>query len=166
MRARSGVGYVIEAETADGFMIAIWVKELLDLPDLEAWLAAFARHTAATLELTSPMYAVTRSAGTGAQEVSGLDAELREMRYGQHAKVMRAVVDGGTLAPGLSRRRARADVAEAAVKSVPLKTSSAPGGGALSPTARATSVSRRHRAGRQAGGGRSGDKGTVRRWFR
>ena len=79
-----------------------WVKELLDLPDLEARLAAFARHTAATLELTSPMYAVIRSAGTGAEELSGLDAELREMRYGQQAKVMREVVDGGTLAPGVS----------------------------------------------------------------
>jgi AcrR family transcriptional regulator len=79
-----------------------WTKELLELPDLEARLAAFARHTAATLELTSPMYAVIRSAGTGAQELSGLDAELREMRYGQQAKVMRAVVDGGTLAPGVS----------------------------------------------------------------
>ena len=79
-----------------------WVMELLELPDLEARLAAFARHTAATLELTSPMYAVIRSAGTGAQELSGLDAELREMRYGQQAKVMRAVVDGGTLAPGMS----------------------------------------------------------------
>ena len=76
-----------------------WVMELLELPDLEARLAAFARHTAATLELTSPMYAVIRSAGTDAQELSGLDAELREMRYGQQAKVMRAVVDGGTLAP-------------------------------------------------------------------
>jgi AcrR family transcriptional regulator len=79
-----------------------WVKELLDLPDLDARLAAFARHTAATLELTSPMYAVIRSAGTGAQELSALDAELREMRYGQQAEVMRAVADGGTLTPGVS----------------------------------------------------------------
>ena len=83
-----------------------WVKELLDLPDLEARLAAFARHTAATLELTSPMYAVIRGAGTGAEELSALDAELREMRYRQQAKVMRAVVDGGTLAPGPSVREA------------------------------------------------------------
>lgn len=83
-----------------------WVKELLELPDLEARLAAFARHAAATLELTSPMYAVMRSAGTGAEELSGLDAELREMRYGQQAKVMRAVLDGGTLAPGVSVKAA------------------------------------------------------------
>lgn len=79
-----------------------WVKQLLDLPDLEARLVAFARHAAATLELTSPMYAVIRSAGTGAEELSGLDAELREMRYRQQANVMRAIVDGGTLAQGVS----------------------------------------------------------------
>ena len=79
-----------------------WVKQLLDLPDLEARLVAFARHAAATLELTSPMYAVIRSAGTGAEELSGLDAELREMRYRHQANVMRAIVDGGTLAQGVS----------------------------------------------------------------
>ena len=97
---------VTRGEEPDHPLERRWVKELLDLPDLEARLAAFARHTAATLELTSPMYAVIRSAGTGAQELSGLDAELREMRYGQQAKVMRAVVDGGTLAPGLSVKAA------------------------------------------------------------
>ena len=83
-----------------------WVKELLDLPELEARLAGLARHTAATLELTSPMYAVIRSAGTGAEELSRLDTELREMRYGQQATVMRAVLDGGTLAPGVSAKAA------------------------------------------------------------
>lgn len=97
---------VTRGEEPDDPLERRWVKELLDLPDLEARLAALARHTAATLELTSPMYAVIRSAGTGAQELSGLDAELREMRYGQQAKIMRAVVDGGTLAPGLSVKAA------------------------------------------------------------
>jgi hypothetical protein len=105
------VNYVFDersqsAEEPDDPLERRWVRELLDLPDLEARLAAFARHTAATLELTSPMYAVIRSAGTGAQELSGLEAELREMRYGQQAKVMRAVVDGGALAPGVSVKEA------------------------------------------------------------
>ena len=97
---------VTRGEEPDDPLERRWVKELLDLPDLEARLAAFARHAAATLELTSPIYAVIRSAGTGAEELSELDAELREMRYGDQAKVMRAVVDGGTLAPGLSVKAA------------------------------------------------------------
>ena len=97
---------VTRGEEPDDPLERRWVEELLDLPDLEARVVAFARHTAATLELTSPMYAVIRSAGTGTEELSELDAELRKMRYGQQAKVMRAVVDGGTLAPGLSVKEA------------------------------------------------------------
>ena len=83
-----------------------WVKDLLELPQLEARLAAFARHAAATLALTGPIYAVIRSAGTGAAELSGLEAELRDLRYRGQATVMRAIVDGGTLAHGLSLKAA------------------------------------------------------------
>jgi hypothetical protein len=105
-RSPSVRGAVRRHDEPDDPLERPWVTELLALPDLEARLAAFARHSAATLELTSPIYAVIRGAGTGAEELSGLDAELREVRCGEQAKIMRAVVDGGTLAPGLSVKAA------------------------------------------------------------
>src|SRR5512144_2850216 len=40
-----------------------WVREALALPDARAQLAALARHTAETVVLTSPIYAVMRAAG-------------------------------------------------------------------------------------------------------
>jgi AcrR family transcriptional regulator len=79
-----------------------WVKEVLALPELEARLGVFAAHTAETPRLTSPLYAVIRGAGTGAPELGALDRELRELRYGDQAKIMKAISKGGGLACDIS----------------------------------------------------------------
>ena len=79
-----------------------WVEEVLALPGLEARLGAFAAHAAETLRLTSPLYAVIRDAGTGAPELRELDRELREMRYRDQAKIMKAAAERGGLAAGMS----------------------------------------------------------------
>ena len=79
-----------------------WVKEVLALPELKARLDAFAAHTAETLRLTSPLYAVIRGAGTGAPELGALDRELRELRYGDQAKIMKTITKGGGLAWDIS----------------------------------------------------------------
>jgi AcrR family transcriptional regulator len=83
-----------------------WVEELLALPALEARLEAFAAHTAGTVRLTSPLYAVIRDAGTGAPELREVDRELRELRFGDQAKIMRAVIKRGGLAAGVSASQA------------------------------------------------------------
>jgi hypothetical protein len=46
---------------------------------------------------------VIRDAGTGAPELGELD---RELRYGDQAKIMRAIVKGGGLAAGISANQA------------------------------------------------------------
>jgi AcrR family transcriptional regulator len=83
-----------------------WVMDVLALPGLPARLQAFASHTAETVRLTSPLYAVIRDAGTGAPELAELDCELRELRYGDQAKIMKAISKQGGLAPGTSASQA------------------------------------------------------------
>jgi AcrR family transcriptional regulator len=83
-----------------------WVKTLLTLPDLDRRLESFAVHTAETLRLTSPLHVVIRDAGTGAAELSELDRDLRELRYGDQAKIMQAIARGGGLAAGTSASQA------------------------------------------------------------
>jgi AcrR family transcriptional regulator len=79
-----------------------WVKELLRLPDPPAQLAALARHTARTVELTSPMHTVIAAAGSVNGELDGLRHELREMRFDGQARVIAAIADERTLRPGLT----------------------------------------------------------------
>jgi AcrR family transcriptional regulator len=83
-----------------------WVIEVLTLPGLPARLEAFASHTADTVRLTSPLYAVIRDAGTGAPELGELDRELRALRFGDQAKVMKAISKHGGLAAGISASQA------------------------------------------------------------
>jgi AcrR family transcriptional regulator len=75
-----------------------WVMELLRLPEPSARLAALARHTAATVKLTSPMYAVIREAG----EPKGLQRQLLEMRFREQRTVMAAIAKGESLPSGLT----------------------------------------------------------------
>jgi AcrR family transcriptional regulator len=83
-----------------------WVKPLLRLPDLSARIAAFARHTAETTALTSPIYAMIASAGTGEDELSKLQTRLLEMRFGGQRKIMIALTQGRPLRPGLTAEQA------------------------------------------------------------
>jgi AcrR family transcriptional regulator len=79
-----------------------WVKDLLRLPDLPSQLAALARHTARTVELTSPMHTVIAAAGSGNRELDDLRRELREMRFDGQAQVIAAIADERALRPGLT----------------------------------------------------------------
>lgn len=83
-----------------------WVRALLELPDLGGRIAAFARHTAQTLELTSPVYAVIRAAGTGARELDDLQRRLQQKRFSDQAKVLVAVAKNQSLRAGLTAQEA------------------------------------------------------------
>jgi AcrR family transcriptional regulator len=79
-----------------------WVKDLLRLPDPPAQLAALARHTARTVELTSPMHKVIAAAGSAISELDDLRREFRKMRFDGQARVIAAIADEQTLRPGLT----------------------------------------------------------------
>jgi AcrR family transcriptional regulator len=79
-----------------------WVKDLLGLPDLPAKLAALARHTAQTVELTSPLHTVIAAAGSGKSELDELRRQIREMRFDGQAQVIAAIADERSLRPGLA----------------------------------------------------------------
>jgi AcrR family transcriptional regulator len=83
-----------------------WVKRLLRLADLGARIAGFARHTAQTTELTSPIYRVIVSAGTGEAEIDELQRNLLEMRFGGQREIMIALAQGEQLRPGLTAEQA------------------------------------------------------------
>jgi AcrR family transcriptional regulator len=79
-----------------------WVRELLRLPDLPAQITALARHTARTVELTSPIHAVIAAAGDGIGELDNLQRQLRELRFVGQARVIAAIATEQTLRPGLT----------------------------------------------------------------
>ena len=83
-----------------------WVKHLLRLPDLPARISGFVRHTAQTTELTSPVYAIIASAGTGEDEVDELQRNLLEMRFDGQREIMIALADGESLRPGRTAEQA------------------------------------------------------------
>jgi hypothetical protein len=66
----------------------------------------FARHTAQTTELTSPIYAMIAAAGTGEDELEELQTGPLEMRFGGQRKIMIALVQGHSLRPGLTAEQA------------------------------------------------------------
>jgi AcrR family transcriptional regulator len=77
-----------------------WVKHLLRLPDLSSRITGFARHTAQTTELTSPIYAVIASAGTGDEELHELQGDLLDMRFAGQRQIMIALALRTAAAPG------------------------------------------------------------------
>jgi AcrR family transcriptional regulator len=79
-----------------------WVEDLLRLPDLPAQLAALARHTAATVELTSPIHTVIAAAGSGNVELDDVRRQIRDMRFDGQAQVIAAIADERALRPGLT----------------------------------------------------------------
>jgi len=85
-----------------------WVREALALPDPRAQLAALARHTAETLALTSPIYAVMRAAGAGVSELEQLQQRLQDYRFGGQAQFIAMIADGRSLRPGVSVEEAAA----------------------------------------------------------
>lgn len=83
-----------------------WVKRLLRLTDLRARITGFCRHAAQTTELTSPIYAIIASAGTGEDELDELQRNLLEMRFGGQREIMIALVQGEPLRPDLTAEQA------------------------------------------------------------
>jgi TetR/AcrR family transcriptional regulator, regulator of autoinduction and epiphytic fitness len=99
-------GVVLRDDEPEEPLERSWVKPLLRLPDLSARIAAFARHTAQTTALTSPIYAMIASAGTGEDELDELQTRLLEMRFGGQRKIMIALARGHPLRPGLTAEQA------------------------------------------------------------
>jgi len=83
-----------------------WVKRLLRIADLHARITGFARHTAQTTELTSPIYAIVAAAGTGEAELDELQRSLLEMRFAGQREIMIALAQGEQLRPGLTAEQA------------------------------------------------------------
>jgi TetR/AcrR family transcriptional regulator, regulator of autoinduction and epiphytic fitness len=83
-----------------------WVQHLLRRSDVHARIAGFARHTAQTTELTSPIYAIIASAGTGDSEIDELQRNLLDMRFGGQREIITALLQGGSLRPGLTADQA------------------------------------------------------------
>jgi AcrR family transcriptional regulator len=79
-----------------------WIRKLLQLPDTSARIASFARHTARTVELTSPIYTIIKAAGTGAPELDDLQTRLLELRFEGQRKLMAAIAGDNSLRPGLT----------------------------------------------------------------
>lgn len=85
-----------------------WAREVLELPDLRAQITALARHTAETVGLTSPMYAVMRAAGAGVRELDELQRRLQDYRFRGQAEFIATIADGRSLRSGLSVEEAAA----------------------------------------------------------
>jgi AcrR family transcriptional regulator len=85
-----------------------WFREVLELPDTRAQIAALARHTAETLALTSPIYAVMRAAGTGVSELEELQRRLQDYRFSGQAQLVAKIADGGSPRPDISVEEAAA----------------------------------------------------------
>ena len=83
-----------------------WVKRLLRIPDLGVRIGGFARHAAQTTELTSPIYTIIASAGTGDDEIDQLHQNLLEMRFEGQREIMIALVGGARLRSGLTAEQA------------------------------------------------------------
>lgn len=79
-----------------------WVKHLLRLPDLSDRISGFARHTAQTTELTSPIYAIIASAGASDDALDDLQASLMNMRFDGQRRIMVALAEGKPLRAGLT----------------------------------------------------------------
>jgi AcrR family transcriptional regulator len=97
---------VLRDDEPDEVLERRWVRALLELPELADRIAALARHTAETLELTGPVYAVIKSAGTGAAELDGVHRRLQRMRFGDQAKVLVAAVEDRSPRAGLTVQNA------------------------------------------------------------
>jgi AcrR family transcriptional regulator len=99
-------GAVLRDDEPEDPLRRSWVKRLLRSADLPARIARFARHTAQTTELTSPIYAIIAAAGTGEDELDELQRNLLEMRFGGQREIMIALVQGEPLRPGLTAEQA------------------------------------------------------------
>lgn len=92
-------GAVLREDEPEDNLERSWVKHLLRQPDLPTRVTGFARHTAQTTELTSPIYAIIASAGTGEDEVDALQSSLLEMRFAGQREIMIALAQGESLRP-------------------------------------------------------------------
>lgn len=99
---------VLRDDEPDEALERRWVREVLQLPDLCAQIRALARHTAETVELTSPIYAVMRAAGAGVSELQELQRSLQEYRFSGQAQLIVTIANGRSLRPGVSVEEAAA----------------------------------------------------------
>jgi len=99
-------GAVLRDDEPEDTLERSWVKHLLRLPDPRARIAGFARHTAQTTELTSPIYAIIAAADTGNNELDELQRNLMEMRFGGQREIMIALVRREQLRAGLTAEQA------------------------------------------------------------
>ena len=66
-----------------------------------AQITALARHTAETVGLTSPIYAVIGAAGAGLRELDELQRGLQDYRFTVQAEFIATITDGRSLRSGL-----------------------------------------------------------------
>jgi AcrR family transcriptional regulator len=95
-------GAVLRDDEPEKVLERRWVRRLLQQPDLRARLRSLVRHTAGTLERTSPLCEVIREAGTGSSELADLNERLRELRFGGQAEIIAAIAKDDSLRPGLT----------------------------------------------------------------
>src|SRR5450755_1917275 len=85
---------VLRDDERDEALERRWVREALELPDLRAQIGALARHTAETVKLTSPIYAVIRAAGADVSELNELQRRLQDYRFSGQAKFIATIAAG------------------------------------------------------------------------
>ena len=102
------LGAVLRDDEPDQPLERRWVLELLELPDPRAQITALARHAAETIALTSPIYAVMRSAGVGVGELEELQRRLQDFRFGGQAQLVAQIAGGRSLRSGVSVEEAAA----------------------------------------------------------
>jgi AcrR family transcriptional regulator len=95
-------GAVLRDDEPEKVLERRWVRRLLQRPDLPARMRSLARHTAGTLERTSPLYEVIREAGTGSSELADLNERVREWRFGGQAEIIAAIANNDSLRAGLT----------------------------------------------------------------
>jgi AcrR family transcriptional regulator len=99
---------VLRDDERDEALERRWVREALELPDLRAQIGALARHTAETVKLTSPIYAVIRAAGADVSELNELQRRLQDYRFSGQARFIATIANEHSLRPGVTVEEAAA----------------------------------------------------------
>lgn len=92
---------VLRDDEPEGPLQRRWFRAVLKIPDVRSRIAALARHTAETKALTSPIYAVMRSAGSEPRELQQLQQRLAAYRFDGQAQMVKKIVEPSSLRPDL-----------------------------------------------------------------